>query len=299
MKKLFIIIALTVSALNPNLVYAQPTNAPGSDLPQYNAGVDDTITEYLCTPSEKPDGRDLERCINRLFRFGITAGALVLVFFVVWAGYMYITSGESGKTKGKQMLINSLVGMFVLLGGYTLLYFINPSLVTFKPIQPPIFDAQDLPSCEDIGFGQSCTIEGDEDVAIAKTGGGSAINCPSGLVAYDKSVPANSNPSSVQICSTLMQKLKTLHAKHKIIVTSTIRDGNTQSLCHKSNNGKSGACADIASSAGDWDGLCKAIKEVGGLGFLNESGQDSANCGKFVKTKYWSGAHLHVNLVGG
>ncbi len=283
-------------ALNPVFVFAQGTSTA---LPTYS-GVDSSLKDYLCTPSEPADGKDLERCINRLYRFSLSAGALVLVFFLVLAGYLYITSGETGKGKAKSILSNSLVGMAILAGSYVLLYFINPSLVAFKPIQPPIFDAEDLPACDKVGFGESCIISGDEEVVINQSSGsGRAIECPDGLIAYDRSVPANSNPASAQICKAMMDKLKAIHARHRIIVTSTIRSSGAESLCHKTGNAKSGTCADLGSASGDWDGLCRAIREVGGLKFINESGRDYPNCGKFIRTRYWSGAHLHVNLVGG
>ena len=190
--KLIIVIGLAIAVVNPALVYAQSGNPVGgplvlpipgvtvpatsppatstppatttvpaqgpSELPVYNAGVDKSIQDYLCAPSVSSDGHDLERCINRLYRFGITAGALVLVFFVVFAGYLYITGGEGGKTKAKVYVQSSLTGMAVLLGSYLLLYFINPTLVQFKPIQPPIFKAADLPSCADVGFGEKCLV---------------------------------------------------------------------------------------------------------------------------------------------
>lgn len=297
------LISIFVVISGPTAVFAQPVPPAATstatignvNLPTYS-GVDDSLTQYLCTPIG--DGQDLERCINRVYRFGIVAGALILVFMAVLAGYFYITGGETGIGKAKGIIKNSIVGMALLLGSYALLYFINPSLVAFKPIQPPIFEAGPLPDCEAVGYGESCLADVDEDVILAKTGGGTAIPCPDGLIPYDSSVPANANPSSARICKSLMEKLKAVHAKHSIIVTSTIRSGGALSLCHKSDTAKTGSCADMASRSGDWDGLCRAIKEVGGLGFLNESGKDSANCGKFVKTKYWTGAHLHVNLVG-
>ncbi len=292
--KILVIIGFVLVALNPVFVFAQQTSTA---LPTYS-GVDSSLKNYLCTPSEPADGKDLERCINRLYRFSLSAGALVLVFFLVLAGYLYITSGETGKGKAKSILTNSLVGMAILGGSYMLLYFINPALVAFKPIQPPIFTADDLPDCSTVGLGDNCIIAGDEEVAINKAGSGAAIACPDGLISYDRSVPARSNPSSVQICKAMMEKLKALHARHPIIVTSTIRSGGTISQCHLGNTSKSGTCADLGSSSGDWDGLCRAIKEIGGLSFLNESGKDFPNCGKFVRTKYWTGAHLHVNLVG-
>ncbi len=177
-KKIFII-TLSIILLNPLFVYAQGstgakptsttsktpttqaptqinTNPTSSDLPKYNAGVDQSIKDYLCSPSN--DGNDLVRCINRVYKFGVSFGAIVLVFFVVLAGYIYIMQGESGKAKAKNILQNSIVGMGILLGSYVLLYFINPQLTTFKPIQPPIFSAADLPSCEEVGFGTNCVI---------------------------------------------------------------------------------------------------------------------------------------------
>ncbi|HAG27173.1 TPA: hypothetical protein DCG61_00100 [Patescibacteria group bacterium] len=149
--KILVIIGFVLVALNPVFVFAQETNA----LPTYS-GVDSSLKDYLCTPSEPADGKDLERCINRLYRFSLSAGALVLVFFLVLAGYLYITSGETGKGKAKSILMNSLVGIAILGGSYMLLYFINPSLVAFKPIQPPIFDAEPIPGCEEVGFGSGC-----------------------------------------------------------------------------------------------------------------------------------------------
>lgn len=150
---------IQVSADNHNLTQGpiDTTKPPvSSDLPVYNAGVDETIKEYLCTP--EGTGTDLFDCINRLYRFGITAGALALVFFVVMAGYLYITGGETAKGKAKSVLFSALTGMGILLGSFLLLSFINPELVKIKPIQPPIFESANLPTCEEVGFGTKCII---------------------------------------------------------------------------------------------------------------------------------------------
>ncbi len=184
MKKI-IIILFCIVVFNPFLVFAQDkkteadTTTAGSknfDIGLNYQGVDGSIRDYLCTPSEPADGKDLERCVGRLFRFGITAGALVLVFFVVIAGYLYLFSGESGKTKAKLYLKNSFAGMAVLLTSYLLLNFINPSLVMFKPIQPPIFDAKDLTNCEDLGFGEKCVGPEKGSGSGGGSGGGSTVS---------------------------------------------------------------------------------------------------------------------------
>lgn len=132
-----------------------PAQGP-AELPVYNAGVDKSIQDYLCTPSGT--GTDLFDCIGRLYRFGISAGAIAIVFFLVYAGYIYITGGEASKTKAKQTLYSALTGIAIMLGSYVLLNFINPNLVQIKTIQPPIFKALNLPSCEDIGFVDKCII---------------------------------------------------------------------------------------------------------------------------------------------
>lgn len=172
-KTIIITVTFGITIFNPVLVFAQPADTATSTttLPSYS-GVEDSIGEYLCTPTG--DGKDLERCVNRLYRFGITAGALVLVAMVVFAGYLYITAGETGKGRAKGILKNSLVGMALLLGSYALLYFINPSLVAFRAIQPPIFVAKDLPSCAELGLGSDCIVAGTG--ASGGSGNGSIVS---------------------------------------------------------------------------------------------------------------------------
>ncbi len=133
------------------------TQPIGKELPQYNAGVDQSIKEYLCVPDESNIGVALYDCLGRVYRFGIAFGSIALVFFVVLAGYYYILGGESSKEKGKSIFLSALTGMIILLSSFVLLRFINPSLVQIRPIQPPIFTAV-LPKCEEVGFGVNCII---------------------------------------------------------------------------------------------------------------------------------------------
>ncbi len=155
------------------------TSVTSNDLPKYNAGVDQSIKDYLCTPNDNNLGVGLYDCITRLYKFGISFGAIVLVFFVVYAGYLYIISGEKGKGSAKNYISSAITGMIIILSSYVLLNFISPELVKFKPIQPPIFSAADLPKCEDIGFSTNCIV-GDptspnvgQVVYSGKTSGGS------------------------------------------------------------------------------------------------------------------------------
>lgn len=159
-KKLIVALLFGLIIVNPVLVSAQANSTNSSiTVPQYQ-GVDTSLSTYLCTPSTNTaDSHALEKCINKLYRFGISFGAISLVFFLVFAGYMYITGGEGGKSKAKGILSNAFIGMGLLLASYLILSFISPSLVIFKPIQPPIFGAEDIPSCDQIGFKAGCEID--------------------------------------------------------------------------------------------------------------------------------------------
>lgn len=324
MIKKIILIASLLVVLNPILAMAQPSGTPPpatptattpTGLPEYS-GVDSSITDYLCTPTG--DGKDLERCINRLYRFGITAGAIILVAMVVFAGYLYITSGETGKGKAKSMLMNSLVGMAMLLGSYALLYFINPSLVAFRAIQPPIFTAEDIPVCSALGLGDDCVTESDgvDGVGVGGTApAGRATPCKGGIINTPSSIPHTAGAS--KLCKDLADKLSGLAAKTygiSWVLTSSI-SGTHTSGCHGSGNTNSGNCVDLGLNGGrlpsydknnggstnpKWGELCQAIISLGQVNFANEASNQSAcqNIKPYKVEKYTSGPNLHINFIG-
>lgn len=147
------------NAQNNNTNTPIQDSSTGKNLVEYS-GVQSTIEDYLCKPNA--DGYGLVHCVNKLYRLGVAVGAMLLVFFMVLAGYLYITGGENGKTKAKELIYSTLTGIGVLLTSFLLLNFINPSLTTFKPIQPPIFSAAELASCQDLGFEGGCILASDD-----------------------------------------------------------------------------------------------------------------------------------------
>lgn len=149
------------------------TNTPSTTttIPTYTGrGVEESIKQYLCAPDPANIGTDLFVCISKLYRFGIAFGAIALVFFVVYAGYVYITGGEASKGKGKSIVYSAITGMAIILSSYVLLSFINPDLVKIKPIQPPIFTATNLPKCEEVSLGVNCILPSGQ-VQVGSNGG--------------------------------------------------------------------------------------------------------------------------------
>lgn len=156
--------------------------------PQYG-GVEDSIRDYLCVPDDNNLGTALYVCITKLYRFGIAFGGIALVFFIVFAGYMYMTGGESSKEKAKGILLSGLTGMAIILSSYVLLNFINPDLVKIKPIQPPIFTASSLPSCEEVGYGQDCVLPSGQVQTVSNGGSYGGKGC--------KPITNDASPASV------------------------------------------------------------------------------------------------------
>jgi hypothetical protein len=143
-----------------NLAFAQNTTSGSADYT--TAGVGAQIKQYLCAPSDPEKSQtnlatnafgghldssgannvasgDLYNCINRLYRFAIVTAAVVGVFFIVIAGYLYIGAGGNQESvdKAKSILASTVTSLVILFAGYILLKALNPDLIKFRPIQPP------------------------------------------------------------------------------------------------------------------------------------------------------------------
>ncbi|HEX3095974.1 MAG TPA: pilin [Patescibacteria group bacterium] len=294
---------MVLAAVNVNTnVNSNANSSAGGIGTQYTySGVDQSVTAYLCTPSDPPDGQDLQRCINKLYKVGVAFGAIAVVFFIVLAGYMYITGGESGKTKAKGMLTNSLVGIAILLGSYVLLTFVNPSIVIFKPIQPPIFFAADLPECEEVGLGESCVLpDGSSSTGTGTGNYGARATCPGGKLVSAKGLGLPTKQADEQICEGFGQqlvKIKPLLTGVNWYITDTVGSGHL-SKCHSSGNAYTGTCADLGISdktAANWNKICSAVNSVGGMQNVNEATPDANQCPAYQTYATTTGQNVHVN----
>ncbi len=129
------------------------------------AGVEAQIRKYLCAPTpvdpsqtnitngalnsqsnfqqqaafNNTNSGDLYRCINQMYKFAIILAGVVGVFFIVIAGYVYMSAegNDEAVTKAKDILVSTISSMVILMAGYILLRAINPDLVRFNSVQPP------------------------------------------------------------------------------------------------------------------------------------------------------------------
>ncbi len=155
-KKIFVFFLnfFLIFSSNYNLAFAQTS---GYDYTK--AGVGDQIKQFLCAPTEQNGtsnsanssgsveyagqnnqaSGDLYNCINRMYKFAIVIAAVVGVFFIVIAGYLYMGAGGNQESvdKAKDILATTITSIVILFAGYILLKAINPDLIQFRSIQPP------------------------------------------------------------------------------------------------------------------------------------------------------------------
>jgi hypothetical protein len=231
-----------------NLAFAQNTTSGSADYT--TAGVGAQIKQYLCAPSD-PDPKqtsftgsqveysannnkasgDLYNCINRLYRFAIVTAAVVGVFFIVIAGYLYIGAGGNQESvdKAKSILASTVTSLVILFAGYILLKALNPDLIKFRPIQPPsvVLDTAEPPEAE-TGEPPAAQIPASAQVTTPITGsaGGSIAQLEAaGCTITSEDRPRNELPNLaapmwqklLQICSVASQ------SGSKPQVSSTVR----------------------------------------------------------------------------
>ncbi|MBI4093867.1 hypothetical protein HY417_02795 [Candidatus Kaiserbacteria bacterium] len=76
---------------------------------------------------------DLGPFMNKVFVGAISLGAILAVLRLAWAGFVYLSSDLwTSKDKAKEIIQETLLGLFLLLGIWLILYQINPDILKLK-----------------------------------------------------------------------------------------------------------------------------------------------------------------------
>jgi hypothetical protein len=74
-----------------------------------------------------------------MFKLGIGIGAVFAVLMIVIGGLQYMTTDSlQGKDEGRKRIKNAIYGLVLVIGSYTILYTINPNLLTLNLNIDPI-----------------------------------------------------------------------------------------------------------------------------------------------------------------
>jgi hypothetical protein len=274
------------------LIFLTNTNTVLAETSTYqNKGVQDTIKQYLCTPtdvskdknskevgattgmgstSEVVTGRnlnpvgnsnsqaqqqqseiqynsgannnaryDLYDCINKVYRFAIAVGSVFAVFFIVIAGYLYMSSDGSSESvdKAKSIIASSITAMVILFSGYILLKEINPDLIAFQNIQPPSVKLQTLTVSN-----YEPIYDGNGNIVGLKSGTGETIktlgrNNPQQVISAGCTFQLEKLPSEIagiqtELFNMVIEICKTASPKGKIQVSSVSSGTHAKNSYH-------------------------------------------------------------------
>lgn len=83
--------------------------------------------------SEAYSSGDLSEFLQRVFVGAISLGGILAVLRLAWGGFMYMSSDLwSTKEHAKEVIRETLLGLFLLLAVYTILYQINPNILSLN-----------------------------------------------------------------------------------------------------------------------------------------------------------------------
>lgn len=91
--------------------------------------------------------------VTGLYQYLVAIGGFVAAVMLMIGGFQYLTAGgDTGKvSKGKERIIDSVVGLLVILGSYLILRTINPDLTDFAPLTTDQVDQIAFEKMEFIG----------------------------------------------------------------------------------------------------------------------------------------------------
>lgn len=104
--------------------------------------------------------------VNLVYKYAIPAAALFAVLMFTIAGFQYMTAaGDKGAvSKAKDRMVNTVVGIVLLMSVYTIAYLIDPRLTRFNELRPPLVKkavmVNDLTTCEAL-YSYGYCIDGD------------------------------------------------------------------------------------------------------------------------------------------
>lgn len=97
------------------------------------------LAQFQLFPGEAEGAADYRVYIQNFYRFSIAAGILIATVLIMIGGIMWVTSaGDRGRVdKAMDYIKDSIIGVVLLIGAYTILSLINPKLVNLPKITFP------------------------------------------------------------------------------------------------------------------------------------------------------------------
>ncbi len=125
----FIIILINIVFPFVQKVQAAEIDDPMYFTPQVGIGTEIQVGEKI-----KIDEWTFVNYVVAIYDWSIKAIVLLAIVMIMYAGFKWMMAGgnASSITKARDQIISALIGLVLAIGSYTLLNFINPSLVNLR-----------------------------------------------------------------------------------------------------------------------------------------------------------------------
>lgn len=134
--------------------------------------------------------------INGVFTYALGLLAFIAVMSIVVAGLMWATAGGNASRidSAKETVSRALIGLGILLGSYTILYIIDPSLTNLNPVNLAVVQTEEFELLQDVAPPAGAPVLTQQDAATAGVSTAGLSDCPPDPAA------AKANPSIIQPC---------------------------------------------------------------------------------------------------
>jgi hypothetical protein len=179
---LIILGVLLIVLSTPTLVAAQETPLFTIPEPVIKIPGLDKLSDPQPCPASSATGQQYSGCytfpwigeyISGLYRFAVMATTILATIVLMIAGFLWLTAGgnSSQVSTAKEYMSGAILGLILMLGSYTVLYLVNPSLTVFPALSIPIIRHVDLK----------------EYIQTLKDQGATLQSCPAGNLSNDQS----------------------------------------------------------------------------------------------------------------
>lgn len=133
----------TIPTIKPRLSIPIPTVLfTDIAIPKYDPESEDTVLQTIDIPF-------LAQYISGVYKYAVGFASVIAAVMMMIGGFQYLTAGgDQGRvTAGKEKISNALIGLFLSLGSYLILFTINPALtqlnaLKLKVVRPQLFSSE-------------------------------------------------------------------------------------------------------------------------------------------------------------
>lgn len=229
--------------------------------------VDDTVAGVRTT--------NISTYLSGAIKLLVALGGALAVLYAIIGGVQYVAASINPSAKADAMgkVQNALIGLAIILSSYLLLNSINPNLVRFNFMLPPIGVAP-LQQYQQLGGGSiSTSCPNPNDASGACCPAGRDCKACSNCSEVEGSGVPNKGCGAGYVCflnTTLLSKIKNINTSGWQITESWPPTVSHISACHKD-----GTCADLNNSGGGTDPITIKVYydafKAAGLDVLYES----------------------------